>query len=420
MEHAFGYILDKKIFRKGFLNNPDREIGEVKDSEENSLFFFQERFRALEKKVEDLEEKIVSSENKGSFLAKLKHIKETLPEYDGLGDFENLFDRLTRQEDMLNELIAQNRIKNLEIKKNLLTDLEGLKDHFNLREATEKINEIREKWIRTGAVSGEYKDDIENKFKFFIEYFQERKKSFYEDRKKMFDSYVSQYRQIIDQVKKITGDRSAVNTYELNQLREKWKQLPKLPSKIFLPLRNEFNFALKKIPAARFDRTTDTGTALTDEIRDKKKDLLRQLEEMSKTFSYPNKEAEIIKTNWKKFPKVFSKEVKLLDKKAYRLFDKIKDLNYVYSLGLKKNAGFESLQPARKIELMIKYLRDIRLREERELEKVKMNSGIIYSHDKKVQGMLVRQLELQQQRIEVKSGLIEELSNGLIRLIDSH
>ena len=75
MEHPFGHIVDGKIYRKAFLNFPEREIGEVRESPEESLAFFEERFKTAELKVTEIEKQIASNENKGSFLAKLLHMK---------------------------------------------------------------------------------------------------------------------------------------------------------------------------------------------------------------------------------------------------------------------------------------------------------------------------------------------------------
>ena len=35
-QHEFGYIQDQKVFLKGFLEYPDRQIGVVKESEETN------------------------------------------------------------------------------------------------------------------------------------------------------------------------------------------------------------------------------------------------------------------------------------------------------------------------------------------------------------------------------------------------
>jgi hypothetical protein len=99
-EHPFVTISGVKIIRKGFLDVPDREIGEVRESAESSMQYFENRFSIIEQKVESLEKNIEESENKGSFLMKLIHLKEYIAKFDGIGDFERLYRRLEEKENI--------------------------------------------------------------------------------------------------------------------------------------------------------------------------------------------------------------------------------------------------------------------------------------------------------------------------------
>ena len=78
MKHSFGYIKDGKVFLKGFLGRPDRVIGEVKGNEASTILYFETRFTQLEEKVASLKAAIEENQNKGSFLMKLIHLKESL------------------------------------------------------------------------------------------------------------------------------------------------------------------------------------------------------------------------------------------------------------------------------------------------------------------------------------------------------
>jgi len=51
------------------------------------------------------------------------------------------------------------------------------------------------------------------------------------------------------------------------------------------------------------------------------------------------------------------------------------------------------------------------------LDKAENNSGIIYSHNRKMQDMLSRQLQMKIRRIETKTALIRDLSDGKIKLM---
>ena len=97
----FGYTKDGNVYRKGFNGLEDLEIGEVRESEDQSIEYFIEKYNSLVKKIDELEKSVNEATNKGSFLMKLLHMKEKMPEYKGIGDFEALIKRLEKLENGL-------------------------------------------------------------------------------------------------------------------------------------------------------------------------------------------------------------------------------------------------------------------------------------------------------------------------------
>ena len=83
----YGYVQDNQVWLKPFLDFPARQVGEVKDVEDESLQYFAYRFETFREKVNALLAKVAESENKGSFLMKVMHLKEQVEKYDALGDF---------------------------------------------------------------------------------------------------------------------------------------------------------------------------------------------------------------------------------------------------------------------------------------------------------------------------------------------
>ena len=397
------------------MNFPDREIGEVRGSPEESVAFFEERFKTAEMKVSELEKQIASHENKGSFLAKLLHLKSSLCEFDGLGDFENLLDRLSVQEKYLEELIRQNRIRNLEIKKGLLEELENLRDQYNLREGSEKIKEIRDKWIRTGAVPPENQQEIEDNYNAYLNSFYERKKSFFEDRKKMIEDYVKQYKDLISRASDLAGLEEKERQYKSNEIMREWRNLPKIPSSLFIPLRDAFRKNMG--PGTRNFRKTVTPEIRINptEIINEKESIIEALSRCLVNFENNTVELENLKTKWRNLPRVNHKDVKLLDRKAFVLFNKLSELSFIYNISIKKNRNFGKLPAEQQTGIIIGFLNDMVSRDKKELDKVENNSGIIYSHNRKMQAMLSRQLQTKIRRIETKTALIRDLSDGKIK-----
>ena len=161
----YGFIRDGKIYRIAFLNYPEREIGEVRESEESTIAYFTDRFAMAEKKVDALEKAIEESENKGSYLMKLIHLRESLSKFDALGNYEVLFERMDASEEVLQEIISHNRVKNLEIKRALIAEAEEFEHSSDWVGGTEALQEIKDKWIKTGSVAKEYQEEVEGRFK---------------------------------------------------------------------------------------------------------------------------------------------------------------------------------------------------------------------------------------------------------------
>ncbi|MEZ4902925.1 MAG: hypothetical protein R2822_14820 [Spirosomataceae bacterium] len=109
----YGYVLDGKVFLKGYLGNPDRQIGEVKRTEQEAIDYFKNRFSIATAKVEQLEKDVEEAQNKGSYLTKLVQLRKKLLSFDGLGDFVPLLARLDALEVVLEDLIKVNQEKTL-------------------------------------------------------------------------------------------------------------------------------------------------------------------------------------------------------------------------------------------------------------------------------------------------------------------
>ena len=112
IEVPFGFEKDGKLFLSGWMKNPDREIGEVRDEDlEKSISFFTARFEDLKQKINEVAEKIDATENKGSFLMKLLHLKEQLPNHDGLGDYTELHAIIEKYETLVKDIIKKKQGK---------------------------------------------------------------------------------------------------------------------------------------------------------------------------------------------------------------------------------------------------------------------------------------------------------------------
>jgi Domain of Unknown Function (DUF349) len=164
IENEFGYAQDGKVFIKSYSGYPERQIGDVRNSEEEALAYFVKRFDLAVSKVDKLETQIEEAQNKGSFLTKLVQLRKSLIEFDGLGNFIPLLEKLDILQVGLEGLIVVNQAKNFEIKTALINDAKKIVDVQDWKQATVDVQELKTKWLKTGPVEKEKEEAIEAEF----------------------------------------------------------------------------------------------------------------------------------------------------------------------------------------------------------------------------------------------------------------
>mgnify|MGYP001086265323 CR=1 FL=1 len=251
IKSEYGYFKDDKLYLKGFLDYPDRAIGEVRHDQATTLNYYLKRFEIAQRKINELENSIREAENKGSYLMKLLHLREYLGKFDGLGDYIPLFEKLDVLEEELREQISTNRVKNLEIKRELLEEGRKILALEDFRQVKEQFEEFKNNWIRTGNVVDEHQEELEQKFQEIFDQFKTRKAIVSEEKQRIFRRKLGQYDQIIQEIETLSrGKLTPEAIGEVKRLNAQWRQLPKLPPKFATKYQRNFKFISKKI----FDR----------------------------------------------------------------------------------------------------------------------------------------------------------------------
>jgi len=230
-------IEDKDIFLKPFLSFPKRKIGEVKESIEKRIQELVENFSKFETKVNAVFEKIEKNENKGSFLVQLDNFKKEISEINAVGNFEEIFVQIEKYEIEINEIIASNRKRNLDIKLALLEEAHIFSNSTNWKQASEEMNDLKMRWQKTGAVVAERKEELENKLQGYFDEFYQKRAAFFENT----GENVEEYQNLIALAKeKLSLDISKNVAEEMKDLQLQWKNLTQIPGKQYAELSKEF------------------------------------------------------------------------------------------------------------------------------------------------------------------------------------
>ena len=228
----YGYCKDGKVYLKGYLEYPDRLIGVVRNTEEEALQYFVNRFAIAENKVNLLFSQVDEAQNKGSYLTKLLQLRKNLVEFDGLGNFVPLLHKLDELELQLRELILNNQIKNLEIKRALIEEANQAGAIDDWARATDVIMEIKTKWLKTGPVDKALQDGIETEFNGIVDNFFVRRREYYAEKNRIIDEKLAQLQRIVDSARALRYEQDVDAGFQkVKDLQREWKTISQVPPK---------------------------------------------------------------------------------------------------------------------------------------------------------------------------------------------
>ncbi|PTB94111.1 hypothetical protein C9994_12395 [Marivirga lumbricoides] len=403
------FIEEGKVILKAQGKFPEREIGEVKDSEAESIKFFEDKFALLQNKVDAVQKQIEEEDNKGSFLMKVLNLKESLATYDGIGDFVALHDRLVMLEKQLEDYISQNRRRNLEVKTTLIEEARSYAANPNWKEATEQLKELRQRWIRIGAVDDEKKEEIESNFQQVYDEFYERKKAFHEAKKEMMASRVTQYENLINKASELKKNEKDADklSVALNNLVEEWKSLENIPRETYSLLLNKF----RKLTQAnqQSGKKGKTSAPSSQEGATRKKALLEDLKAAKELpIDEALTKAKAIQQSWKKIGRVgIGKEA---NEEFFFLNDYIFEKHFLETLFRKK--AKPGLDEKEAIKLKMNLLRDLLSRDQKELLIFEENLEKFNLGTANIDKMVGFKHEKQKRKVAVKQQLLAELRDS--------
>lgn len=413
MEHPYGYIKNDKVYLKGFLGQEDRVIGEVKEDEASTLKYFEERFEQLKEKVAKLKNNIQENQNKGSFLMKLIHLRESLMQSDALGDFEPLIKDLSEQEDYLNEIIQVNRTKNLEAKKTLILEAEERKDDTDWKETTEFYKELKLRWIKTGPVDKENQEEIETTFNDIVQHFFENRRHFFEGLALQAEENIKVYEALVIQAREAHDFPDAKTAFEISKkIQRQWKEAGKVPADKRQPLWDEFSKLNNRI-FSRYKRTLQTGPQMNPrELMRKVETLTEEIKGLSgKPSSYELiGRAKEIQEEWRKLPQSKPREANLIVRSFQFFSDIVFEKAFLEKLVHGKYPDFDEKPEMEQIQIKTALLKDLLHRDQTELEAAQNNTENFRVQSADFDIMMKKKLFAVKRKVDVKNYILKQLS----------
>jgi hypothetical protein len=416
LNDEYGYVNDSKVFLKGYLDFPDRQIGEVKRTEQEAIDYFKNRFNIVLNKVEQLEREIDEALNKGSYLTKLIQLQRKLKSFDALGDFVPLLRRLEEKEEYLKSLIEVNQLKNLEIKRALIEDVKVAAAVTDYATATDQIQEIKAKWIRTGPVDKEYQEEIETTFQQILDDFFQRRRDYFDEQNKLNQHRIEEYEKLIKITKTLSYAKDLDEAYaKARDVRNAWNNIGEVPPKRFFKVNKAYRHFLKlfydKYNAAK---GIEPKVRIDPRIVEQQK-LLAQAETLlrSPDIIEASQEAKVLLSKWKEIKIPFKLADKELAERFRMVCDKIFELSYLARVISRKYPAFDLKSPEEQLRTKYRELEWLTKREKSDLEFAQLEFDRTATGDPEQDKQAVGRINIQKRKVQMKERILIEFERKL-------
>lgn len=418
--NEYGFCRDGKVFINAYLSYPEREIGFVRNSEEEALAYFVKRFDLAVSKVKGLSAEIESAQNKGSFLTKVLQMKTYLIQFDGLGDFKPLLAELEKHEAYLKELIQANQVKNLEIKRALIQDAKEISGEDDVVEATDKLMEVKMKWVKTGPVDKQFQDQLTGEFQEVMDAFFLKRRAYFEEKNRQIDEKILILQGFIDNVHQLRkADDIDDSVVKVKEIQKEWKNVVGLPPKKQSMLWKNFKKAndmffekYNRIKGIEYKPRVDPRvlelTTMTGELELK----LRDQVNIAAT-------ADLAKAYLVKWKEIAS-QVKNMDRSLAERFrticDKIFEMNYLLRVISYRHANLNEKPRIEQLKIMINQMDYMAKKERGELESFIAESEASRMMEDKI---TLSKINTQKRKISMKEILLTGFKEELDQLLNS-
>jgi len=420
IKNEYGFCQDGKVYINAYLSFPQREIGFVRNTEEEALEYFVNRFELAKTKVIQLASEINDVQNKGSYLTKVVQMKAYLSEFDGLGDFQPLFKQLDSLEVFLRDLIQNNQIKNLEIKRALIEDAKLVAGQEDVLQATEDLMDLKSKWVKTGPVDKKYQDSLSESFQEVMDDFFLRRRTYFEDKNRQIDEKIALLQGYIDSVHQLRKAEDLDDSIiKVKELQKEWKNVIGLPPKKQSMLWKNF----KKANDMFFEKYNRVkGIEYKPRVDPRIQELTMMTGELElKLHDQPNMAttADLAKAYLVKWKEITA-QIKSVDRQMAERFrnacDKIFEMNYLLRVISYRHAALNEKPRIEQLKIMINQMDYMTKKERGELDDFIAQAELDRQMEEK---LTISKINTQKRKINMKELLLAGFKSELDALLNA-
>ena len=296
----------------------------------------------------------------------------------------------------MKDIIQKNRLRNSEIKTALIEEAKELDEVINWKEATDKAQDLKTRWIKTGSAEEEKNDVLETSFWEVITRFFDKKKQFYEDKQRLTEHRRRQYETLIAEARMLDNIHGKERFDKVKLLKQKWKDTGGVPAELYKPLMDEFNQILKKGKRPFAPKKVDYSETLK-KLAEVKLDPMK----------YDKQELDFMK---KDLMKDRSRSPEKWE--ALELIQILNERDFILKLANKRFPEFPTLDKDKKKGIKKGIINDLIQRDSEELKIYEENSANFSSSDGSMNKLVESKLKGQKKKIAVKTKLLGWIESG--------
>ena len=296
----WGYVDDEgNIHQKdGFLFK-GRIIGQMRGhNKAGALAYYMLRFDKLLERFKDLKDKVYNSTDKISFLSEVRKMIEYVPNYDALGNFDMLINKLKRLEKEILDAQAERRYK----KEELCSEAESLSTSTDWKATHTALIELQKKWKEIGSAGKEFEHTLWERFRSAQDKFYQRRKAYFEKLNQKYKENRKKKEVLCSEAESLsTSTDWKATSKTMRELQAQWKSIGFAGKEYDNILWQRFRAALDKFFQHRKEHYNSIERKY-QENRRKKENLCSRAESLSSSTDWKStsKELKDLQTQWKK------------------------------------------------------------------------------------------------------------------------
>ena len=339
--------------------------------------------------------------------------------FDAIGDFIPLLQRLDTAEDYLSGLILVNQAKNLEIKQALIEDARQAAAIEDWQTATDAVQEVKSKWIRTGPVDNEFQENVDTEFQGILDDFFHRRREHFAEQNKIVQGRVDEYEKLIKQVKQLSWSNELDESYKKTRdIRNAWNAIGEIPPKKFFKINKAYRHFLKLFyDKYNLAKGIEPKVRVDPRIVEQQK-LLTEAEDALKNDNIvvASEKAKVLLSKWKEIRIPYKQADKELAEKFRNACDKIFELSYLARVISRKYPAFEMKSEEEQIRTQVREMEWLVSRERSDLEIATRDVERSLTGNEEEDKRMLGRLNIQKRKIAMKDKILREFQRKLERM----